>query len=191
MKENVKYVGLDISTSIIGISFIDYKENLIFLDNINLKKNKDFFEKVDVVKNKLLLYKKNYIFDEHTIFSIEEAFQSFSKGFSSAKTLSQLNKFNGIVSYLVYETFNIKPLYINVNTARKNLQIKIEKKSSATTKEQVFSWVKEKLPDYDWPTKKLKSGPNKGLVKFDECCYDMSDAFVICKALIYNEKNNL
>ena len=108
--------------------------------------------------------------------------------FSSAKTLSQLNRFNGIVSYLTYEVFNKIPEYINVNSARKSLGIKLDRKSSKNTKEQVFEWVKKEIT-FNWPEKTLKSGPNKGLVKNDESCYDMSDAYVICRALKYNDKS--
>ena len=140
---------------------------------------------------KIIEYKNNLKFTNKLKISIEEAFQSFSAGFSSAKTLSQLNRFNGIVSYLVYDIFSMEPLYINVNSARKNLQIKIDRKSKSSTKEQVFQWVKNNInEEFIWPEKVLKSGPNKGRVKFDESCYDMSDAFVICKALIFNEESN-
>ncbi len=184
----VKYIGLDISTSIIGICFLDNNYNLIDLQNINLKKIKCIFEKSFYTKKILEEYKDKYSFEEEIIISIEEAFQSFSRGFSSAKTLSQLNRFNGIVSFLSAEIFSTSPIYLNVNTARKNLNIKIDKKRSLNTKEQVFEWVREKI-DFDWPEKTLKSGPNKGLVKFDESCYDMSDAFVICKALKYNDES--
>ncbi len=188
--QEVKYVGLDISTSVIGICFLDKEEQVILLDYINLKKEKSIFKKSDITKQRLESYKENYTFKEDCQISIEEAFQSFSKGFSSAKTLSKLNRFNGIVSYLVFEIFNIEPVYINVNSARKNLQIKINKKLNISTKEQVFSWAKEKISsEFKWPTKILKSGPNKGLVKFDECCYDISDAFVICKALLFYDEN--
>ena len=188
--QKVKYVGLDISTSIIGVCFLDKNEQVILLDYINLKKEKSIFTKSNIAKNRLTEYKEKYMFEEACLISIEEAFQSFSKGFSSAKTLSKLNRFNGIVSYLVFETFNIEPVYINVNSARKNLQIKINKKLNISTKEQIFTWAKEKInTDFQWPTKILKSGPNKGLVKFDECCYDISDAFVICKALLFYDKH--
>jgi hypothetical protein len=185
---NVKYIGLDISTSIIGVCFLDKDENVVLLDSINLKKIKSIFEKSKIVKNTLTEYFNNYKFEEDFLISIEEAFQSFSKGFSSAKTLSQLNRFNGIVSYLVFSIFNKEPVYINVNSARKNLQIKIDKKSNLSTKEQVFNWAQSNInTDFQWPTKVLKSGPNKGRVKYDECCYDISDAFVICKALLYHD----
>ena len=189
--QEISYIGLDISTSIIGICFLDSNSDLVLLDNINLKKTKSMFNKSEIVKNRLIEYKNSLKFTKNIKISIEEAFQSFSAGFSSAKTLSQLNRFNGIVSYLVYDIFNIEPLYINVNSARKNLQIKIDRKSKKSTKEQVFEWVKINLnSEFKWPEKILKSGPNKGRVKFDESCYDMSDAFVICKALIFNEESN-
>ena len=189
--QEISYIGLDISTAIIGICFLDIDGNLVKLDSINLKKIKSIFGKAEIVKHRLIEYKNNLKFTNKLKISIEEAFQSFSAGFSSAKTLSQLNRFNGIVSYLVYDIFSMEPLYINVNSARKNLQIKIDRKSKSSTKEQVFQWVKNNInEEFIWPEKVLKSGPNKGRVKFDESCYDMSDAFVICKALIFNEESN-
>ncbi len=189
--KSVKYLGLDISTSIVGICLLDSDKNLVDLCSINLKKIKCIFIKSNKVRDEFTKIKNKYYFTEDFKISIEESFQSFSKGFSSAKTLSQLNRFNGIVSYLSANVFSVIPEYINVNSARKNLEIKINKKLSLTTKEQVFQWVKNNLEkEFDWPMKTLKSGPNKGLVKFDESCYDMSDAYVICKALIYNEEQN-
>jgi hypothetical protein len=185
----VKYIGLDISTAIIGLCFLDTNYNLVDLQAINLKKVKCTFQKSLVVKDRLNELRSNYNILEDVEISIEEAFQSFSKGFSSAKTLSQLNRFNGIVSYLVYDIFNKNPEYINVNSARKSLGIKIDRKSDKNTKEQVFEWVKKEI-NFIWPEKTLKSGPNKGLVKNDESCYDMSDAYVICRALKYNDKSN-
>lgn len=185
----IKHIGLDISTSIIGVSYLDNKGNLVDLQNINLKKEKCLFDKSRATLDYFKNISKNSKFSEDVVIYIEEPFQSFSKGFSSAKTISQLNKFNGIVSYIVYDIFNVKPVYINVNTARKNLQIKIDK-SLKNTKEQVFNWVKER-EKFKWPEKLISRGVNKGLVKYDESCYDMSDAYVISKAglLIYNGQN--
>tara|TARA_X000000368_G_C22977214_1_gene688166 strand:- start:104 stop:682 length:579 start_codon:yes stop_codon:yes gene_type:complete len=189
--KKIKYLGLDISTSIVGICLLDSDKDLVDLLSINLKKIKCIFSKSNAVRDEFTKIKNKYSFTEDFKISIEESFQSFSKGFSSAKTLSQLNRFNGIVSYLSADVFSVIPTYINVNSARKNLEIKINKKLDVSTKEQVFQWVKNSLKDdFDWPMKTLKSGPNKGLVKFDESCYDMSDAYVICKALIYNEEQN-
>jgi hypothetical protein len=83
----------------------------------------------------------------------------------------------------------IKPDFMNVNHARKSVGLKINRKSSLSTKEQVFEWVKQNgMADFPWPTKMLKSGPRKGLVIFDDSCYDISDAFVIAKAYVNNER---
>ena len=67
---------------------------------------------------------------------------------SSARTLMQLAKFNGIVSNIAYRLTNIKPVYINVNTARKTLQIKIDKTISVDKKEQIVEWVNNDLGSY-------------------------------------------
>ena len=56
MTDKVKYIGLDISTSIIGISLLDSQGNLINLENINLKKVKCIFEKSDIVYNTFKKY---------------------------------------------------------------------------------------------------------------------------------------
>jgi len=184
--QKVCYIGLDISTSIIGVCLLDYKEKLINLENINLKKIKCIFDKSLEVQNYFNELKNRYDINNKVEISIEEALQSFKRGLSSAKTLSKLTRFNGIVSYLAYTELGSKPVYISVNTARKNLQIKIDKTLDKSTKEQVFEWVRER-ENFIWPEKVLKSGPNKGLVKYDECCYDMSDAYVICKAYLYDK----
>jgi hypothetical protein len=189
----VKYIGLDISTSIIGIAFLDRLGYLVNLESVNLKKLSCIFNKSNKTREAFTIFFKKYSFEEDLIIVIEEPFQAFSRGFSSAKTLSQLNRFNGIVSYIAAEVYSVVPSYINVNSARKSLGIKINKKLDVNTKEQVFKWVKSDFSsrgfEFNWPEKILKSGPNKGLVKFDDCCYDMSDAYVISKAAIYNEHN--
>jgi len=120
---------------------------------------------------------------------IEDTLQSFSRGLSSARTLMQLSRFNGIVSNIVFRITKIKPVFINVNTARKSLGIKIDKNSVKDKKEQIMEWVDSDLGGYNWPTKIISRGPNKGRVKYEKFCYDIADAYVICKAgiVINNE----
>ena len=121
---------------------------------------------------------------------IEDTLQSFSRGLSSAKTLMTLAKFNGIVSNITYEVIKVKPEFINVNVARKSLKIKIDKTLEKDKKEQVMDWVYSDLGGYEWPTKVISRGKNKGVVKYEKFCYDMADAYVICKAgIIINEQN--
>jgi hypothetical protein len=111
---------------------------------------------------------------------IEENLQSFRSGFSSAKTLLSLARFNGIVSLISYETFSVMPVHINVNSARKSLGIKIIRKKDGgkNTKDQIFEWVSDNI-SFDWPKKILKSGPRKNQEIFDPSCFDMADAYVI------------
>ena len=75
---------------------------------------------------------------------------------------------------------------INVNTARKNAGLKVDRKSEVTIKEQVLAWVKDQpdFLDYQWPTKVLKSGPRKGQEIQAPECYDIADAAVV--ALSYS-----
>ena len=183
------YIGLDISTSIVGISIFDYNKKFKDMKYVNLTKVKCFFEKSLQIKQKFLEVVEEYSNYEFIV-GIEENLQAFRPGLSSAKTLMTLSRFNGVVSYISNEVFKTIPVFINVNSARKDLGIKIDRKSADSTKDQVFNWVKNDLivenNAFNWPTKVMKSGKNKGRVKFENCCYDMSDAYVICKSLIYN-----
>ena len=93
-------------------------------------------------------------------------------------------KFNGIVSYLCQDIFELEPQFFNVNAARKSVGLKIlsKRKGGAETKEQVFEWTSQELANYDWPKKVLKSGPRKNQIVLEPGCYDMADAYVIARA---------
>ncbi len=172
-------LGLDISTSCVGWCVLDTEGNLLKMGYIPLSKETDTFSKASRVSKEL-----SWLNIQHEVSSIfiEENLQAFRPGLSSAKTLLTLARFNGIVSYICHKEFNINPININVNSARKILEIKIQKKNKKSTKEQVIDWVSSKLLDYDWPTKKLKSGPRKGMIILEPSCYDMADAYVIALA---------
>lgn len=179
-------LSLDISTSITGFCVFNQWDN-VHIGHIDLRKEKDFFKKVDLVKNKIIELNDHYKFEE---VAIEEPLQSFARGLSSAKTLFTLAKFNGIIQYIVY-TLGIKSTVINVNNARKLVGIKIDKKDKTkTTKEKVLEQVQQLDSRIMWKKRKLKSGPRKGLEIFDDCCYDMADAWVIGKAYLLENKKN-
>ena len=172
-------LGLDISTSCTGWCILDVDENLVKMGAIPLTKASCPFEKANIVKREL-----HTLSQEHAISQIfvEQNLQSFRSGFSSAKTLMSLARFNGIVSYLSFDCFSEKPKFINVNSARKEAGLKIDfKDKSKTTKEKVLEWVSSNI-DFEWPKKSLKSGPRKGQVVLEPASYDMADAYVIAKA---------
>ena len=46
----------------------------------------------------------------------------------------------------------------------------------------MLDWVSADDPSIKWPTKILKSGPNKGQKRICNEAYDMADAYVIARA---------
>ena len=186
-------LGLDVSTSCTGYSIIDDHGNFVDAGYIELKNIKNFWKKADEVKFRLESISKE--FEIKSVF-VEENLQMFRPGMSSAKTLSTLSRFNGIVCFITREITGKEPISINVNHARKTLGIKIIRKKDGGkgTKEQILDWVSLYLQqeNYYWPTKILKSGPRKGNKVFEQGCYDIADAWVISKAgfILYSATKN-
>jgi len=172
-------LSLDISTSCTGYCLFD-EDELIDIGYINLSKHKGLFEKATYVKDRIYRMSNDYNIDNIVV---EENLQAFRPGLSSAKTLMTLAQFNGVVRWICYEIFDIIPTAINVNSARKNIGLKINRKNKEkNTKQQVLEWVSSDKPHIKWPTKILKSGPNKGQERLINGAYDMADAYVIGKA---------
>jgi hypothetical protein len=180
-------LALDISTSCTGYCIFD-EDKLVDIGSINLIKHKGLFEKATLVKSDILKLNSKYLI---TQVAVEENLQAFRPGLSSAKTLMTLAQFNGVVRWICHESLDVPIVSINVNTARKSVGLKINKKDkSKTTKEKVLDWVAIDLPDIEWPTKILKSGPNKGKEKICTEAYDMADAYVIGKSFLIENKDS-
>ena len=172
-------LGLDISTSNVGWCVLSSGGTLIDAGAVELSKKKDIFQKAASVRETLSSINKAHQIDS---IAIEENLQAFRPGFSSAKTIVTLARFNGIVTLLAFEELGVHPEFVNVNSARKSAGLKIIKKSDISTKDQVLNFVKQKVPGYDWPTRTLKSGARKGLVIPADCCYDIADAYIVAVA---------
>jgi hypothetical protein len=96
----------------------------------------------------------------------------FRSGFSSAKTLSTLSSFNGVVTYLCYRELGIKAEHISASSARKSCGIVIPKGTKA--KEQVVKFLLDNEPFYK--VEYTKHGNVKPVY------YDIADSIVIAKA---------
>lgn len=177
-------LGLDISTSCTGYCIFDEK-GMKKIGYIDLKNQKTLIEKTSYIKKVLSELKEKY---DIQIIAIEENLQAFRPGFSSAATLMKLAQFNGIVQWIVYEVFGRTSVSFNVNTARKLVGLKVQRKSNETTKDQVFKWVQNDNPEIDWPVKMVSRGRNKGQTKIITECYDMADAYIIAKACYNSQK---
>ncbi len=164
-------LGLDISTSITGITVLDNTGAVVLFDMIDThsKKFTSFFMKADAVERRLVQLKSEYKIDK--IF-IEQSLQAFRPGLSSAKVILTLGKFNGIVSWICYKIFGIQPDYISASTARKTLGIKVERGENA--KEIVLKRVLELEKGFV-----VKYTPKGNPVAGT---YDRADSYVIAKA---------
>lgn len=160
-------LGLDVSTSITGATLLDLHGNVLLNFAIDTRKYKNFFEKAEKVEEALRKMKKvpTHIF-------IEQSLQSFRSGFSSAKTLSTLSRFNGVVSWICYRNFDIEPEYLAATSARKIVGIKVPKGTKA--KKCVVEYVIDNVPDVTIEyTKHGNPKPH---------CFDKADSWVIAQA---------
>jgi hypothetical protein len=111
---------------------------------------------------------------------LEEPLMGFRPGMSSAQTISQLMRFNGIVSYIARNIFKREPEYIGSAHARKLCGIKLQRTAlGGPQKEQVFAHMAvNDLKHVAWPLK--KSG------KMVDWSRDACDAYVIARAASVN-----
>lgn len=163
-------LGLDISTSVTGASVINEDGELLFCDAWRTdKKDISTFKKIAMIKKHLLSIKDLYKI--RTVF-VEEPLMGFKSGFSSAQTISKLQRFNGAICWICNELFKTEPVYIRASSARKLCGIKIKKGQKA--KEIVLNYLLDTEDGFDISYTKY-GNPAKG-------SYDMADSIVIAKA---------
>ena len=163
-------LGLDVSTSITGVTLLDDKGNVVLNDAWDTRKYKNFFEKVEYVEKQiesLSVYKKKI----KKVY-VEQSLQSFRSGFSSAKTLSTLSRFNGVVSWLVYRILQVEPEYLAATSARKLCGITVPRGSKA--KEVVLQHLINNEPVF------IIEYTKHGNPKPES--YDKADSLVIARA---------
>ena len=174
-------LGLDISTSITGVTVMDKDGNCLYnsmWDTRNKKYFPNLYHKARFIKHMLLDMDDRFFIEK---IYIEQSLQSFRSGFSSAKTLSTLARFNGIVSWLCVEIFNIEPEMIAASSARKKVGVVIQRGEKA--KEKSFDFVVANEPTF--VVEYTKNGnPKPGTL-------DKSDSWIIARAgfLICNQKS--
>ena len=172
-------LGLDISTSITGYTLL--REDEVVLNGAwDTRKFKDFFDKARFVQEGLDEIFKKYGSEIGSVY-IEQSLQSFRSGFSSAKTLSTLARFNGIVSWLVFDQLQVKPEYIAATSARKLCEIKVPRGQKA--KQVVLNYLLKNEPSFNIEYTR------HGNPKPDS--YDRADSIVIARAglKLENQRN--
>ena len=147
---------------------------------IELSKITSFVDMCVKIQTELLKIKNYFKIDK---LFIEQDLQAFRPGLSSAHTINTLSRFNGAISLVCYQVFEIRPVLIHVTNARTHVGIKINHKDkSKTTKEKVWEWVAERVT-FNWQFKKTG--------KLKTYSFDIADAYVIALAGFNNCKDSL
>jgi len=162
-------LGVDISTAVTAFTILDDDGKIVLCEALRLDKLKDVFAKAANIKKFVENLEKTY---KITAVYIEEPLMSFQAGMSSAKTISTLMRFNGIVSWICCDVIGLDPHFISAATARKSYGVKMEKGIKA--KQVVFLAVLDREPDFkvEYTT---HGNPVPGSM-------DRSDSFIIAKA---------
>jgi hypothetical protein len=163
-------LGLDVSTSIIGVCLL--KDNkIVKADYIDLRKVSGLLHKAQAVEN----YINNNLKEvkiEHIF--IEQALMFFRRGGSTAKTMATLQNFNGVVSWLCFKLLELEPQYITPISARSKCGIKVPRGKKA--KEVVMEHF---LESKEFPIDYTRYG------NVQKYCYDIADAVVVSRAGYY------
>lgn len=167
--------GFDISTSIIGYTFLDEGGAIVDIGHIDMSRiERNVWKKAEYAKEHLIelcsKHRPKHVF-------VEDPVSRFSEGKSSSHTIALLIRFNTLCSYFLAQTCGIEsPVYLTASHARKLCGIKIQRGTKEKAKEQVFRFISKTDPfkDREWPLKRT------GLLK--DSCYDEVDSYVIARA---------
>ena len=178
-------LGLDISTTIVGCAVLDpITKKIVRCESWDISKCKDIFEKAELIGAELYSLRSEV---NITNIFVETALKKFLPGRSRADTIVKLSKFNGIVSFICYECFDVKPEYINVNTARSLYGLSFPRGTKGPRrKKMVIEAVIEKEKT-DFKYEMARGGKN-----YKKGTDDRADAVVIVRAgefLLRNEAN--
>jgi hypothetical protein len=169
-------LGLDLSTSIVGVCVLD-NNKIAHTEYIDLRKVGSFFEKAKKAETVLKEIRKNYNIEY--VF-IEQALMFFRRGGSTAKTMSVLQRFNGIVSWQSYQIFDMEPNYVTPISARSKCGIKVMRGKKA----------KEVVMEHFIESKEFEIVYTK-FGNVQKYCYDIADAIVVARAGHYLLQENL
>jgi len=168
-------LGLDISTSVIGIAILDMTGKIVKLEFLNFHNVETLFEKIKLFKEKMINIVQKYPISK---IAVEEALQGYGGG-SSVQIRTMLSEFNAICRYVICEQFenSIPITLLNrqsiIAFIRKHMGWTI--KGKMQKKQLVKHFYKRKL--YDFPLKPRAKTP----IKESE---DMVDAWAAALCLV-------
>lgn len=182
-------IGLDVSTSVVGISALGDDGSLVYITHIDFGEGDEdgpstqrLGSKGDLVRDELLKIHAMLSPGETVKVFIEAAAKRMSQ-FSNADTLFLLARFNGIVSYIAYTIFGVEVTEVNVSSARSTVGIVFPKFDKGITpyakkrmiKDTVINFVLAHYPEDLLGFEKTRYG------NWQVWCGDRADSLVIAR----------
>ena len=186
--EKKRILGLDISTSVLGLTIVEGNKetcDIVYMNHIEFKDCSDMWEKVE----KFARFLESMTNDNPPCLNavyVEDALMRFRPGFSSANTIMVLVKFNALCSFQARNHFSMNPKFVASQSARKLCGIKTKSKKicGKVVKEQVFDWAVAG-PLKDKKFEMTRTG------KYKSWNYDEVDSYVVARAGLVAESSNI
>ena len=183
-----KLLGLDLSSTVMGIAIIDSKcapgNHLFSLKHLNLSKYETIKQKTDVLSE---CFREIFSDSDITCCGLEECLKGFSNGFSRPDVLITLGQISALCQYILMRDYpHIQVKLLNVRHARSVCLGKLLKSYKNTVykteKNYVFEWFRTQYPQWIFPLKEQK--PKSKKIEFIPESKDMVDAFIIAMATL-------
>ena len=139
MKEYI--LGLDVSTSRVGMTILSTNADLIECHVVKLNSKDALEDRCFQIERHL---QNNYTKYNIKDIYIEAPFVMFSGGKTTAMTMAKLQRFNGMVSWMVRNLYGTCAVPIAANKARGLVGLSI--KRGEKTKLKVIEWVQKEYP---------------------------------------------
>jgi RNase H-fold protein (predicted Holliday junction resolvase) len=110
----MKILGLDISSSKIGIALLD-KDEIVISEVLKFKSNMSLEERAEIFEQRM-----REINEQHVVYDVfvEQPAMMFKGGKTTAFTMATLQRFNGMCCYVVNIVFEQEAELINPNSTR-------------------------------------------------------------------------
>ena len=165
-------LGLDISSSRIGIALID-GEKIVINEVIKLNSSMSLEERALKFEQRMVEIESHYV--PYALY-IEKPATMFKGGKTTAHTMATLQRFNGMCSYIAYKVFDLDPTMVNPRSARAKLGIKVPPRTpSKQMKKIIIEHISNRFPDQFKYSLTVHGNPKPGTD-------DRADAIVVALA---------
>lgn len=177
-------LGLDISSTAIGVTLMDKNSLVLDIFAIELNKKGDLIDKSIKFRDEMLKI-KDKIGDIIPLIVVEEPLM----GSQNPSTNNVLHQFNGMCRLILYSIFETKPIMVSVSDLRKEFCpefiVKKQHRDGSVTETLTFpAHLKDKKKEYIH-SKVIKQCFSDNLLQYNkngklkDCCMDISDSYIV------------